>query len=404
MTTCLRNIAQLATCPPNDDQADIGCIQQAALVWDDDRILWAGPENDLPAEYQQADTIDAGDRLVIPGLIDCHTHLCFGGWRGNEFEMRIQGRSYLEIAQSGGGIVGTVEATRSASSGSLLQRARTALEGMLQLGVVAVECKSGYGLDRDNEIKQLEVYRQLDSELRQTLVATYLGAHIIPPEYRDSRQDYIQFITGNMIPELANRSLAEFCDCYIDAGAYTVEEGREILSCARDHGLGLKIHAEQIEHTGAAALAAELGATSAEHLEHAGDSAIRAMAQAGTVAVTLPLASLYLREPYANARRMIEAGVPVAVATDFNPGSAPSYHLPFAMLLACLNQQMTPAEVLKGATTYAARAINREQELGSLIPGHAASFALIDAPDVNHWLYHTRANACVGTWINGERA
>ena len=390
----LRNIGQLASCPPSDDQSDIGLIANAALVWRGNRIVWLGPESDLPEEYQAEEAENCRGRLIVPGLIDCHTHLCFGGWREQEFEQRIQGKSYLEIAEAGGGIINTVRATRDADSAELSRKAAATLDDMLALGITTVEAKSGYGLDFDNEIKQLEIYARLNRTHDIDLVATLLGAHVIPPEYRDNRREYISLLTERLIPAVADRELAEFCDCYIDAGAFTLEEGREILECAKQCGLGLKIHAEQIQHTGAAGLAADLGAVSAEHLEHIDDRGIQAMAGAGTVAVTLPLASLYLREAFTDAGRLIKAGIPVAVATDFNPGSAPSYHLPFAMTLACLNQQMTPAETLKGVTSYAARAIGRQHLMGSLLPGYQADISVIDAPSVNHWLYQLQGNAC----------
>lgn len=392
--TILSNIQELATCPPNDQQADIGTINDAALVYQDDQIVWTGKQSELPDEYRGDPQIDCSGQLVIPGLVDCHTHLCFGGWRGDEFELRIQGKTYLEIAKAGGGIASTVQATRQSSQQELLEKASSALDGMLDLGVTTVECKSGYGLDEANELKQLRVYHQLNQQHPIELVSTFLGAHIIPPEYSGHRQDYINLLCDQLIPQVSEQKLAEFCDCYIDAGAYTVDEGRAILECAQAHGLKLKIHAEQISHTGAATLAAELNAISAEHLEHIDDAGIEAMAQSGTVAVSLPLASLYLREDYMQARRFIDAGIPVAVATDFNPGSAPSYHLPFAMTLACLNQQMTPAEVLKGSTAFAARAVNREKRIGSLLPGYQADIAVINVHSVNHWLYHAQSNAC----------
>jgi len=397
----LLNISQLATCPGDSGQEDIGSISDAALVWEYGKVLWVGRENDLPAEYSSAQTHDCGGRLVIPGLIDCHTHLCFGGWRGNEFAQRIEGKSYLEIAAAGGGIASTVKATRESSFDALKQKAAGLLEEMLALGVTTVECKSGYGLDFENEIKQLEVYAALQQEQPIDLVPTFLGAHIIPPDYSDHRDSYIELLIDKLLPEIKRRKLAEFCDCYIDEGAYTLAEGRKILQAADELGYGLKIHAEQLTHTGAAALAAELGAISAEHLERISAEDQQLLAAAGTVAVSLPLASMYLKDDYIDARGLIEAGVAVAVATDLNPGSSPSGHLPLAMLQACLNQAMTPAEVLKGATSIAAKAVNREGSIGSLLAGYQADIAIIDAEDINQWMYHFRANACAAVIKNG---
>lgn len=400
--TVLRNISQLATCSPDAPQQDAGLINNAALVFEDKRIVWTGIEQQLPAQFAAHESIDCGQRLVIPGLIDCHTHLCFGGWREDEFEMRLQGRSYQEIAAAGGGIRSTVAATRAESPEALVSKALTALKGMLDLGVTTVECKSGYGLEQAAELKQLQVYRQLDEQQPVELVSTFLGAHMIPDEYQHQREDYIRLLCEVLIPAVSEQNLARFCDVFVEEGAFSVAEARRIMETAKQAGLGLKIHADQLSSGGGAQLAAELAAVSAEHLEYADSEGIKALAGAGTVAVSLPLASLYLREAYLPARDMLQAGVRVAVATDFNPGSAPSYHLPLAMTLACINQQMTPQEVLMGATTVAARAIAAERRIGSLLPGFEADIAIIDAVSVNHWLYHFRANACCGVVKSGH--
>jgi len=398
----LKNISQLATCPRGGIQGDAGLIRNAALVWRNEKIAWVGPHEMLPGEFRSETVVDCGGRLVIPGLVDCHTHLCFGGWRGDEFELRLAGASYQEIARSGGGIASTVNATRAASTGKLVRKTRLHLDDMLKLGITTVECKSGYGLDLANELKQLEVYRQLSQQHAVTLVPSFLGAHIIPREFRDRREAYVRILCDQMIPTVAKRQLAKFCDIFIEEDAYTVDEAREILGTARLHGLGIKVHADQLSDGGGARLAAELGAVSAEHLEYVSDDGIRALANAGVVAVSLPLASMYLREPYLPARRMLEAGVAVAVATDFNPGSAPSFHLPLALTLACLNQGMTPNEALMGATTIAAKAVGLDQSIGSLKAGYTADIAIIDSPDLNQWLYHFVSNACVGVIKRGQ--
>jgi len=400
--TVLCNISQLATCPVDAAQQDAGLIKDAALVFADKKIVWVGPEKSLPQHYSDHETVDCGQRLVIPGLIDCHTHLCFGGWRGDEFEMRLQGRSYQDIAAAGGGIRSTVAATRKESAAELSDKALHALKGMLDLGVTTVECKSGYGLEAKTELKQLQVYRQLDASQPVDLVSTFLGAHMVPDEYQQRRAEYIRLLCDELIPAVSEQGLARFCDVFVEQGAFNIAEAREILETARQAGLGLKVHADQLSAGGGAQLAAELGAVSAEHLEYADPQGIEALANSGTVAVSLPLASLYLREAYMPARKMLQAGVRVAVATDFNPGSAPSYHLPLAMTLACLNQHMTPQEALMGTTTIAARAIAAEQRIGSLLPGYAADIAVIDAPSLNQWLYHFRANACCAVVKSGH--
>jgi imidazolonepropionase len=398
----LENIGQLATCRPEGGQAEIHLIPDAALVWEGDTIQWVGPRRELPAQYRTARPVDAGGGLVIPGLIDCHTHLAFAGWRAEEFAQRLQGRSYLEIAKAGGGIARTVELTRQASEDELVARCMEFLRQMRALGVTTVECKSGYGLEVESELKLLRVYRRLSATQPVRLIPTFLGAHIIPAEYRQNRGGYVDLLVNELIPAIAREGLAVGCDVFVEESAFTVEEARRILLAARDAGLATRMHADQLSSGGGAELAAEVGARSADHLEYASERGMAAMAAAGVVAVSLPLATLYLGQPPMPARRFIERGVPVAVATDFNPGSAPSFHLPLALTLACTLQRMTPAEALKGATCIAARALGLEDRVGSLEQGKAADFAVLDASDVNHWLYHFRANACRLTVIRGE--
>lgn len=398
----LRNIGQLATGTASAGASGITTLSRAALVWEADRIVWLGPEADLPAEYRTGGQSDAGGGLVIPGLVDCHTHLGFGGWRGDEFAMRLAGRSYQEIAAAGGGILSTMRQTRAVGPEALVDRCLGFLTEMTSLGVTTVECKTGYGLDEDSERMLLDVYQQVGRRAAQRIVPTLLAAHAVPPEYRERREDYLNLITERLIPEAGRRGLARFCDVFVESGAFTIDEARRILRAGQAAGLRPKLHADQLSAGGGAELAAEVGAASADHLEHISDEGIRRMAEAGVVAVSLPLATLYLNQRPLPARRLIEAGVPVAVATDFNPGSAPSFHLPLAMMLGCTLQRMTPAEVLAGATLVAARAIGLEHEVGSLEVGKAADFAVIDAPDLNHWMYHFRANACRRTVIAGQ--
>jgi imidazolonepropionase len=397
----LANITQLASCRAEGGQGDIYVIPRAALVWDEKEIVWVGPERELPAAYETAERVDAGGRLVIPGLVDCHTHLAFAGWRADEFAQRIQGRSYLEIARAGGGIASTVRHTRAASEEELVERAAGFLEGMLALGVTTVECKSGYGLDEETELKLLRVYRRLARQQPVRLVPTFLGAHVVPPEFQNNRAGYVELLVGRLIPRIAGDKLANFCDVFVEESAFSVEEARRVLRAGQRAGLGSKLHADQLTNGTGAELAGEVGAVSADHLECISERGIAALREAGVVAVSLPLAALYLRQQPMPARRLIDSGVAVAVATDFNPGTAPSYHLPLALTLACTLQRMTPAEALKGATIYAARAVGLEAEIGSLEPGKAADLAVIDASDVDHWLYHFRPNACVMTIAGG---
>ncbi|MPZ18710.1 MAG: imidazolonepropionase [Luteitalea sp.] len=398
----LVNIATLATCQARGGQDSIGAIDNAALVWASERIRWVGRAADLPPEFAGETRVDAKGRLVIPGLVDCHTHLAFAGSRAREIAARLAGASYIDIARAGGGIQRTVDDTRAASGADLAAHARAHLWAMAALGVTTVECKSGYGLDVDTELRLLDVYRQLSAEGPLRLVPTCLAAHVVPRESRHDRPAYVRLITDRLLPVVAERGLAQFCDAFVEDSAFTVDEARTVLTCARTLGLGAKLHADQLSDGGGAVLAAEIGAVSADHLEHVSAEGIAKLAVAGVTAVSLPLAALYLRQHPAPARQLIEAGVPVAVATDFNPGTAPTHHLPLALLLACTMQHMTADEALKGATLFAARAIGLEQEIGSLEEGKSADFAIIDAPDHLEWLYHFRPNACLATYVRGR--
>jgi len=398
----LRNIGLLATCAAGKGQGDLGAVPRAALAWEDGRVRWVGPEAELPAGWREAEAWDAGGRMVIPGLVDCHTHLAFGGWRAGEFEERLGGKSYLEIAREGGGIASTVRATRQLTEEALFGRAAGFLSEMARLGVTTVEAKSGYGLELATELRLLRVYRRLGREGPLRVAPTFLGAHVVPPEYRGRRAEYVALLIHEILPRVVRDRLADSCDVYVDEGAFTAEDARTILLAARARGLPPRLHADQLTGCGGAELAAELGALSADHLEHASETGIARMAAAGVVAVNLPIASLYLGDRPMAARRFLAAGVPVAVATDFNPGSAPSYHLPLALVLACTLSRMTPSEALKGATLVAARALGLEAAVGSLEPGKAADFAVIDAESPAHWLYHFRPNDCVLTVAGGR--
>lgn len=400
--TVLRNIRSLATCAAGLGPSDAGLVENAALVWQDDRIEWVGREEDLPEEFRREWMMDAGGAIVVPGLVDCHTHLAFGGWRADEFEMRSRGMTYLDIARQGGGILSTVAATRAASEDELLGRVRDFGVYMLRLGVTTVECKSGYGLTLEDELKLLRVYKRLGAEGPMTVVSTLLAAHTVPAEFRERRDEYVDLICRHIIPRVADEGLAEFCDVFVEDSAFTATEARKVFAAASARGLRPKLHADQLSDGGGATLAAEVGAISADHLECIGEIGIQALAEAGVVGVLLPLASLYLRQDAAPARAMIDAGVPVAVATDFNPGSAPSYHLPLAMTLSCVMNGMTPSEALRGATIHAAAAIDRADTLGSLEVGKRADFVLVEAASVNEWLYHFRPSAVLNTFAGGR--
>lgn len=398
----LKNISILYTCCDEGVQSELFPIEQAAVAWENDTIRWVGKESELPGQYKSEESFDAGGKIAIPGLVDCHTHLCFGGWRPDEFEMRIQGRSYLDIAKAGGGILSTVKATRAASEDQLYEKAAGLLEEIIQTGVTAIECKSGYGLSLKDELKQLRVYKKLKENYTVHIRSTFLGAHTIPPEFKENRKGYIDLVINEMIPAVAEKNLAAYCDIFVEDSAFTVDEARKIFEAGNKHGLQPKLHADQLSSGGGAELAAEVGAVSADHLEQVSDEGISQMAEAGVVGVTLPIASLYTQQPYLNCRRLVDGGVEVAVATDFNPGSAPSYDLPLAMMLTCNHGRLTPSEVLKGATIFAAKAMGISNITGSIEPGKSADFVVIEAPDLNTWLYHFKRTPPIRTFIRGR--
>lgn len=402
MTEVLKNVARLYTCT-GADANDAGQITDAAIAWEGERIVWVGPTATLPAALERG-AMDLGGRVcfVAPGLIDCHTHLAFGGWRADEFALRCRGATYLEIAAAGGGIASTVRQTRAASADELYAVARRRLRAMAALGVGTVECKSGYGLTIADEMKLLRVYRRLAESTPMRIVSTVLGAHVVPREYKERRADYVKLVVEELLPRVAGEGLAEFCDVFVEDGAFTIDEAREILEAGKRLGLRPKLHVDQLHDGGGAALAAEVGAISADHLEYTGPAGIAALAAASVVAVTLPLASLYLRQPPLDARPYHAAGVPVAVATDFNPGTAPCHSLPTAMALACIMNRMTPAAALRGATQIAAQALAL-RDLGTLAPGQRMNAMLVEAPDVDHWLYRLAAQPPAQVWLGGRQ-
>lgn len=397
----LADIGVLATCASG--APGTAEVERAAVAFTDGVIRWVGPEAAIPSEWAGEERLSAGGGLVVPGLVDCHTHVVFGGWRAEEFEARLSGRTYQEIAAAGGGIASTVRRTAELSEEALRARAAGFLSEMVRLGVTTVESKSGYGLTHEAELRTLRVNRRLgrDGPVR---IASTLLAHVVPAAEREPsrRAAWVAAFARELVPRAAAERLADACDVYVDAGAYSADEARLVLSAARSAGLAVKLHGDQHADGGGAALGAELRAASVDHLEHCGPAGVAALSRSGAVAVTLPIAALHLRSPFAPARALIDAGVPVAVATDFNPGTAPSYHLPLAMMLACTAQRMTPAEALRGATLVAARALGLERVVGSIEPGKAADLAVVDAPSVAHWLYHFRPNDCVLTLAGGR--
>ena len=350
----------------------------------------------------ETSVIDAGGALVTPGLVDAHTHLVFGGWRQNELAMKLHGASYLEILEQGGGILSTVQNTRAASEENLASKAKAALDEMLSLGVTTVEAKSGYGLTTEDEIKSLRVIQALNEWHPMDLVPTFLGAHALPPEYKNNREGYIRLLCEEMIPRVAAENLAEYCDVFCEQGVFTVEESRQILEAGKRHGLLPKIHADEIESIGASLLAGEIGAVSAEHLIVCQPAGIRALAAGGTIACLLPATSFYLGANFAPAKNMIHTGVPVALASDFNPGSCPSLNLQFVMNLGCLKYKMTPEEVLTAVTLNAAAAIGRSERIGTIESGKKADLVIWDAQDLDYLCYRMGSNLAQIVIKDGE--
>jgi len=359
--------------------APFGLIEDGAIAARDGRILWAGPIAALPRDVEAGEVIDLDGRLVTPGLIDCHTHLVFAGDRSREFELRLEGASYETIARAGGGIASTVRLTRAADAATLLGTALKRLDALIAEGVTTIEIKSGYGLDRDNEIKLLRVARRLGAERRVTVSTSVLGAHALPHEFADRPDDYIDAVCRDMLPAAAEAGLVDAVDGFVERIGFTAAQMRRVFTVARALGLPVRLHAEQLSMCGGAALAAEFGALSADHLEHEDEAGVAALARAGTVAVLLPGAYYFLREsqkpPVALLRRH---GVPIAVATDCNPGSSPLSSLLLALNMACTLFRLTPEEALAGATRHAARALGMAGETGTIEPGKWCDFCVWD--------------------------
>jgi imidazolonepropionase len=371
----IRHIGQLVTNDPAHG-GTLGIIWNAAVLIVDGRVDWVGIDRELPPDVGDLPVVDAAGACVVPGFVDAHTHVVFAGDRTEEFGQRLTGVSYEEIHAAGGGINATVAATRRADRRSLVTAARTRLDLMAANGTTTVEIKSGYGLDVATERTMLQAIAALDAELTIDLVPTFLGAHAIPPEYAADRDAYVRLVIDQMLPACA--PLASCCDVFCDRGAFTVEEARAVLTAARKHGLGLKLHADQLAPSGAAGLAAALGALSADHLDHATDADLAALARSGTVGVLLPGVSLSQRLPYPDAARFATAGVEVAIATDANPGTSYVLTMPFVIALAVLELGMSPAAALRAGTLGGARALGLDDR-GHLKPGAIGDLVVLEA-------------------------
>jgi imidazolonepropionase len=382
----------------------LGIVQDGALLVRDDRIFAVGTRRRVERlrEARRAERIDLGGRVVLPGFVDSHTHLIFPESRANEYEQRISGKSYEQIARAGGGIRATVGALRQTSAKTLSDRAAVHLREFAANGTTTLEAKSGYGLDWKNEVKILTVLQELHQEQPLDILQTFLGAHVVPPEFRKRPNSFVDLLTRSWIPAVAMAGLAEFCDVYCDRGAFSLAQSRRILAAGRACGLVPRIHAEQLSHTGAGRLAIEMQAASADHLEKIDREDIRALAASNVVCTLLPGCSFHLgASHYAPARPLIDAGAIVALATDFNPGTSPTVSMPMILSLACTQMRMTPAEAIAAATINPAYSLRQHGRVGSLEVGKYADLAAFDVADYREIPYYFGVNLCSWTMKRG---
>jgi len=394
--------AHLAT--PQGSRPKIGAAQGEIFIETGANIGITGGKvayigHDMP---QAAKIHNASGQLVTPGLVDCHTHLVFGGFRQHELAAKLAGADYLEILAAGGGILSTVKATRTVDFDELYDKAGGFLDDMLAHGTTTVEAKSGYGLETATEIKQLQVVKKLQEEHVVDVVSTFMGAHAIPPDYKSNPNDYVSLVINEMIPMVAEQNLAEYCDIFCEKGVFDVAQSRRVLEAAKTAGMGIKIHANEINNLGGALLAAEIGAASAEHLIASNQQDLEALAKSGVIAALLPTTSFYLGKDFAPAKQMMDAGIAVAIASDFNPGSSPNFNLQLSMTLACLKYGMVPAQALTAVTLNAACAIGRGTSKGSIEVGKDADIVIWNCPDLDFLFYRFGNNQAKNVIKNGE--
>lgn len=409
MKLIIKNISCLVTCKGSsskkkDEMKNAGIIENGYVVVEEDKIKAIGQGDEYIQFLEEEDkVIDGEGKTLTPGLVDCHTHIVYSGSREKELSMKLNKVSYLEILNKGGGILNTVKHTRQASFEKLVEESKSRLDLMLLHGTTTIESKSGYGLDHHSEMKILNVNRELNLKHPIDIVSTYLGAHAMPMEYREDREAYINSIIEKDIPRVAKNKLAEFIDVFCEAGVFTVEETRRILSAGEKAGLKAKIHADEIKSIGGAELSGELKAISAEHLVAASDEGIAAMAENDVVAVLLPSTSFYLMlNHYANARKMIDSGVIVALATDCNPGTSPNESLQLTMTFGCFGMKMLPEEIINAVTINAACAIGKEKSIGSIEVGKKADLVLFNSKNLDYLIYHIGSNAVDIVIKNGK--
>jgi len=407
----LTNIGQLATLAGNSDHPKTGdelgnlaIIENGAIAIKDGTILAVGTTKDVISQIDEEPNLPAIEfpgMFAMPGLVDSHTHLIFGGFRENDFAMKLAGKTYMEILEAGGGILNTLRATRQASRKDLCQSAFSYGESMLASGTTTVEVKSGYGLSRDGEVKMLQAAGDLSNRLPMGITRTFLGAHAVPPEYEGKTNDYVNVVIDEMIPAVAELEIAEFCDVFCEKGVFDIEQSQRILLAAKEAGMKLKVHADEIVQLGGAKLAAEVGAVSADHLLMASDEGLEAMLKAGTIATLLPATAFSLNTAYARARYMIEMGLPVALATDFNPNCA-NESLFFTIALATYKMKMTAREAISATTINGAHALDKGHEIGSLEPGKRADILILECPNPEFLTWRFGVNLVHTVIANGQ--
>ncbi|HEY6071518.1 MAG TPA: imidazolonepropionase [Chthoniobacterales bacterium] len=382
--------------------SELGIIRNGGILIRDDKIDTVGPSDEIERKSKGADVIDLGGRVALPGFVDAHTHLVFGGNRLDDFERRARGETYEQIAKAGGGIWSTVEKTRAASEGELFNLAKKRVDWFLKCGTTTIEAKSGYGLTVEDELKILRVIRRLNDETSLEIVPTFLGAHAVPRE--SSSDKYVDLVINEMLPPVAKEKLAEFCDVFCERGYFDVEQSRKILTAAKMLRLQLRGHVDQLTDSGGARLMAELGAQTADHLEKTEASGITALKLASVQPVLLPgsVYALGLKE-YPRAREMIEAGLAIVLATDFNPGSSPTASMPMVLSLACTQMKMSPAEAISAATINAAYSLNRGDKIGSLESGKFANIAVFDCEDYREIAYWFGIPQMYSVYVKGKR-
>lgn len=391
--------AQVVTCTSPDPDT---VLEGAGVVVEDGVIAAVGPASELASAYPRHERVDCAGGVLTPGFVDSHTHAVFGRWRAEEYALRSRGVPYMEIARQGGGINASVRDLRARTEDELVELSRPRLRAMLEQGTTTVEVKSGYGLTTEDELKMLRAIRRLDEEGPWDLVPTFLGAHEFPPEYREDRDAYVALVVEEMLPAVAAEGLARFCDVFMEPGVFDGAQSRRVLEAALRHGLVAKLHADELVPSGGAELAAELDAASADHLGRVSEAGIAALAGSRTVATLLPATLFFLgRDVYAPARKLLDAGATVALATDFNPGSAASPSMPLTMTIACSRMGMDPLEALHGATAAGARALRLEDGRGSLAPGAPADIVLWDATDYRELPYRFGVRLARGVWKGG---